>query len=160
MRSAVTYLAPNVYLFRGSIRENLCLDIDYPEPEIQRAIDLARLRSVVNRLPEGLDSDIGEDGCHLSLGERQRIMLARIFLKRPLLVLMDEATTNLDLENEAAVLRDLWANIDRNAIVLMVTHRAPVGVDFSVTLDVDESTIGAAHLPQKPALLTEEHAKR
>ena len=159
MRSVVTYLAPNVYLFRGSIRENLCLDIDYPEPEIQRAIDLARLRSVVNRLPEGLDSDIGDDGCHLSLGERQRIMLARIFLKRPLLVLMDEATTNLDLDNEAAVLRDLWAHIDRNAIVLMVTHRAPVGVDFSVTLDVNESTIGAAH-PEKPALLAEEHVKR
>ena len=114
----------------------------------------------MNRLPEGLDSDIGDDGCHLSLGERQRIMLARIFLKRPLLVLMDEATTNLDLENEAAILRDLWANVDRNAIVLMVTHRAPVGVEFSVTLDLDESTIGAAHLPQKPALLTEEHAKR
>ena len=161
IRSVVTYLAPNVYLFRGSIRENLCLDIDYPEPEIQRAIDLARLRSVVTRLPEGLDSDIGEDGCHLSLGERQRIMLARIFLKRPLLVLMDEATTNLDLDNEAAVLRDLWANIDRNAIVLMVTHRAPVGVDFSVTLDVDDSTIsGAPHAPAKPTLLTEEHVKR
>ncbi len=144
VRSVVTYLAPNVYLFRGSIRENLCLDTDYPDAELERAIDLARLRGVVNRLPEGLDSDIGDDGCHLSLGERQRIMLARIFLKRPLLVLMDEATTNLDLENEAAILRDLWANIDRNAIVLLVTHRAPVGVDFSMTLDLDDRTIREA----------------
>jgi ABC-type bacteriocin/lantibiotic exporter with double-glycine peptidase domain len=143
-RSVMTYLAPNVYLFRGSIRENLCLDTDYPDTELERAIDLARLRGVVNRLPEGLDSDIGDDGCHLSLGERQRIMLARIFLKRPLLVLMDEATTNLDLENEAAILRDLWANIDRNAIVLMVTHRAPVGVEFSVTLDLDDQTVREA----------------
>lgn len=140
-RGVVTYLAPNVYLFRGSIRENLCLDTDYADAELERAVDFARLRSVVNRLPEGLDSDIGDDGCHLSLGERQRIMLARIFLKRPLLVLMDEATTNLDLENEAAILRDLWANIDRNAIVLMVTHRAPVGVQFSVTLNLDERTV-------------------
>jgi ATP-binding cassette subfamily C protein len=143
MRGVATYLAPNVYLFRGSIRENLCLAVDYPEAEIQRAVDLARLRSVVNRLPEGLDSDIGEDGCHLSLGERQRIMLARIFLKRPLLVLLDEATTNLDLENEAAVLRELWANIDPNAIVLMVTHRAPVGIDFTMAFDLDEGTIRA-----------------
>jgi ATP-binding cassette subfamily C protein len=153
MRRVVTYLAPNVYLFRGSIRENLCLDVDYPDAEIQKAVDLARLRGLVDRLPQGIDSDIGEDGCHLSLGERQRIMLARIFLKRPLLVLMDEATTNLDLENEAAVLRDLWMNIDRDAIVMMVTHRAPVGVDFSVRLDLHAGTIGA------PAVL-ETHARK
>jgi len=143
MRRVVTYLAPNVYLFRGSIRENLCLDVDYPEEEIQRAVDLARLRTVVNRLPEGIDSDIGEDGGQLSLGERQRVMLARIFLKHPLLILLDEATVNLDLDTERAILCDLFANIDPVATVVMVTHRAPVGVDFSATLDLDQHTIRA-----------------
>jgi len=143
MRRGVTYLAPNVYLFRGSIRENLCLDVDYPEAEIQRAIDLARLRPVVDRLPDGIDSDIGEDGRHLSLGERQRVMLTRIFLKRPLLILLDEATVNLDLENERAILNDLFAHVDPGATVVMVTHRAPEGVDFSMTLDLDDGTLVA-----------------
>ena len=143
VRRVVTYVAPNAYLFRGSIRENLCLDVDYPDADLHRAISLARLTTVVNRLPDGLDSDIGEDGCHLSLGERQRIMLARIFLKRPLLILLDEATANLDLENEGAVLKDLFANISSDAVVLMVTHRKPGNVDFTTTFDLQDGTIRA-----------------
>lgn len=135
-RPVVAYVAPDVYLFSGSIRENLCLGWDYPEAEILRAVERAQLGGLVARLAGGLDGDIGDDGAQLSLGERQRVMLARIFLKAPLLVLLDEATANLDLATEGRVLAELFENLPEHAIVVMVTHRAPVGVSFARTFDL------------------------
>ena len=143
LRPSLAYVAPNNYLFRGSIRENACLGGEYSDDQIHAAIERARLSSLVERMPNGIDTDIGENGSRLSLGERQRVMLARIFLKRPLLILLDEATVNLDLENERSVLRDLLTNIDPQATVLMVTHRAPVGIDFTMVFDLHEGAIQA-----------------
>lgn len=131
LRRLVTYVAPNTYLFRGSIRDNLCLGIEFGDAEVASAVEQAKLRPLVERLPGGLDADIGENGINLSLGERQRVMLARIFLKRPLLVLLDEATANLDVDNERAILMDLFTHIDQQASVVMVTHRAPAGIEFT-----------------------------
>ena len=137
LRPALTYVAPNTYLFRGSIRENLCLGTDHEEAVLLAALERARLGELVRRMPEGLDGDIGENGRDLSLGERQRVMLARLFLKRPKLILLDEATTNLDLENERMILADLFANVPPDTVILMVTHRAPVGVTFSKIFELD-----------------------
>jgi ABC-type multidrug transport system fused ATPase/permease subunit len=136
LRPSFAYVAPNNYLFRGSIRENLKMGGDCGDAEMAAALDRARLTPLVETLTGGIDADIGENGSNLSLGERQRVMLARIFMKRPLLVLLDEATANLDLENERAVLQDLFSNIDAQATVLMVTHRAPVGVTFTHVYDL------------------------
>jgi ABC-type transport system involved in cytochrome bd biosynthesis fused ATPase/permease subunit len=96
----------------------------------------------VNRLPEGSIPISAKTVSSVARRTPANHACANL-LKRPLLVLLDEATTNLDLDNEAAVLRDLWANIDRNAIILMVTHRAPVGIDFTMTFDLDGGTITA-----------------
>lgn len=131
LRPSVTYVAPNTYLFRGSIRENLCLGTEYADRDIADAIRRARLQTLVERLSHGIDTDIGENGALLSLGERQRVMLARIFLKRPKLILLDEATANLDLDNERAILTDLFQNMPSQATVILVAHRAPLGVAFT-----------------------------
>lgn len=142
-RPVVAYVAPDVYLFRGCIRDNLCLGWDYPEAEILRAVERAQLGELVARLPGGLDADIGDDGAQISLGERQRVMLARIFLKAPLLVLLDEATANLDLDTEERVLAEMFENLPAQAIVVMVTHRAPVGVSFTRVFDLSEGRLHA-----------------
>ena len=136
MRPSMTYVAPNSYLFRGSIRQNLCLGYDYPDDRIRAALEQARLGGLVDRLPGGIDGDIGENGGNLSLGERQRVMLARIFLKNPLLILMDEATANLDLENERTILAELLEHVDARATLIIVTHRAPADVPFTRTLEL------------------------
>jgi ABC-type multidrug transport system fused ATPase/permease subunit len=136
LRPFVAYVAPDTYLFAGSVRENLCLGIDYSDEAIAEAIARARLEELIARLPGGLDGAIGEDGDQLSLGERQRVMLSRIFLKRPLLVLLDESTANLDLDNERVILSSLLGNLDPLATVVVVTHRAPEGVAFTRSYDL------------------------
>jgi ABC-type multidrug transport system fused ATPase/permease subunit len=143
IRGSLAYVAPNAYLIRGSIRDNLCLGGSYSEEQIHKAITQARLTDLVARLQGGIDGDIGDDGSTLSLGERQRIMLARIFLKQPLLVILDEATANLDVETEDRVLNDLMVNIPREAVVLMVTHRAPIGVAFTRVFDLADGRLCA-----------------
>jgi ABC-type bacteriocin/lantibiotic exporter with double-glycine peptidase domain len=136
LRPSIAYVAPNGYLFAGSVRENLCVGVDYPDAEIRDVVARARLQSVVSRLPGGLDGGIGENGAHLSLGERQRVMLARLFLKRPLLVLLDEATANLDRDGEQAIFSSLMENLDPLATVIVVTHREPRGIDFTRSYDL------------------------
>jgi ABC-type multidrug transport system fused ATPase/permease subunit len=143
LRPSFSYVAPTTYLFRGSIRENLCFGGEYSDADVQAAVAKARLSTLVARLPGGLDADIGENGAALSLGERQRIVLGRIFLKKPLLILLDEATANLDLATEAAVLEDLFRNIAPSATVIMVTHRAPADVDFTHEYDLADASLVA-----------------
>jgi ABC-type multidrug transport system fused ATPase/permease subunit len=141
LRSFTAYVAPDTYLFAGSVRENLCLGIDYPDGAIADAISRARLDDLIGRLPGGLDGAIGVNGEQLSLGERQRVMLSRIFLKRPLLVLLDESTANLDLDNERSILGSLMENLDPIATVVIVTHRAPEGVAFTRSYDLVRGTM-------------------
>jgi ABC-type multidrug transport system fused ATPase/permease subunit len=141
LRPYVSYVAPDAYLFSGSIRANLCLGADYGDAEIADAITRAHLDDLVSRFPAGVDRTSGEEGAQLSLGERQRVMLARILLKRPLLVLLDEATANLDLANEAAVLGNLLDNLDSSAVAIIVAHRAPPGVAFTDTFVLRDGTL-------------------
>ncbi len=81
-----------------------------------------RLDSLVERLPDGLDTLVGHRGTKLSGGERQRVAIARALLRRPRLLLLDEATSQLDAVNEAA-LRDTVADVARTTTVLVVAHR-------------------------------------
>lgn len=131
LRGELAYAAPDLHVFRASIRENLCIARDYPDEEIVRAARLAGLESVVAGLPNGLDSFIGENGNQLSLGERQRVLLARVFLKRPRIALLDEATSNLDRSLEAEVLANLVRELGPGGVLLMVTHKQPAGVPFT-----------------------------
>lgn len=150
VRSRIAYAAPDAHLFRNSIRENLCLGKDYKEEEIQEAIDKARLGEVVANLPGGLDGFIGENGSNLSLGERQRVMLARIFLKKPHIVFLDEATTNLDLGLEEAILKDLVEALDKDSILIMIAHRKPTNVSFNRQFIMKEGRLAPVGIPASP----------
>ena len=83
---------------------------------------MAGLAPVIARLPDGLDTVVGEQGVELSLGERQRILLARAFVARPLILILDEATANLDFRTEAAVKQAL-EQISQGSTTLIVAHR-------------------------------------
>lgn len=107
-RRVQTMLAQETYLFDGTIRENLRLASQEADDEMMRgALAKASALQLVDSLPDGLDTQVGELGGRLSEGERQRIGLARVFLRHADLVLLDEPTSRLDAFNEAVILQSI-----------------------------------------------------
>lgn len=121
--SQVSMVMQNAYLFRGTIRENLCFGNEcITEQQMLDACRKARCHDFVSALPEGYDTVVGEGGATLSGGERQRISLARAFLKDVPILLLDEPTASLDADNEAMVQRAL-DEISKERTIIMIAHR-------------------------------------
>lgn len=139
MMGDIAIIFQDVYLFDDTIEENLRFaKPDATEADLMVAIRSARLDEVIERLPHGLKSLVGEGGTQLSGGERQRVSIARAFLKGSRIVLIDEASSALDPENEAAfggAIAGLAADPDRTVIV--IAHRPATlnAVDQVVVLD-------------------------
>ncbi|WUO28599.1 ABC transporter ATP-binding protein/permease [Streptomyces sp. NBC_00286] len=123
LRSAIGYVEQDAPVLSGSLRDNLALgNPDADEADLLRALKTTRLDTLVDRLPNGLNTLVGHRGTKLSGGERQRVAIARALLRRPRLLLLDEATSQLDAVNESA-LRDTVADVARTTTVLVVAHR-------------------------------------
>ena len=119
--SSVVFQHP--YLFHGTIRENVYAgDPAATDDQFTRAVALARVDELTARLPEGVETTVGEAGSALSGGERQRVSIARALLKPAPILLVDEATSALDTENEAAVVDALTADPQSRTRVI-VAHR-------------------------------------
>jgi ATP-binding cassette, subfamily C, bacterial PrsD len=118
----VGYLPQDVGLFAGTIAENIsCFN---PNPEqIIRAAKAAGVHEMILRLPNGYETDIGEAGCNLSAGQRQRIGLARALYGEPFLVVLDEPNSNLDAEGEKTLTQAILGVRSRGGIAVVVTHR-------------------------------------
>ncbi|UZJ40685.1 ABC transporter ATP-binding protein/permease [Prosthecochloris sp. SCSIO W1101] len=119
----VSFVFQNTRLFKTSLLEN----IRYGSPHatrqaVDRAVELAQCREIVDRLPEGLNTRIGIEGTYLSGGEQQRIVLARAILKDAPIVVLDEATAFADPENEHLIQKAL-KTLARGKTVLMIAHR-------------------------------------
>ncbi|MFF9802507.1 ABC transporter ATP-binding protein [Streptomyces rochei] len=123
LRAAIGYVEQDAPVLSGSLRDNLLLgNPGADEAAVAAVVKTTRLDSLVERLPDGLDTVVGHRGTKLSGGERQRVAIARALLRRPRLLLLDEATSQLDAVNEAA-LRDTVADVARTTTVLVVAHR-------------------------------------
>lgn len=119
----ISMVMQNTYLFRGTIRENLCFGNEsITEEQMIEACKKARCHGFISALPEGYDTVVGEGGATLSGGERQRISLARAFLKDVPILLLDEPTASLDADNEAMVQKAL-DEISQERTVVMIAHR-------------------------------------
>lgn len=113
----------DVYLFHQSIAENVRIGKSTAtDDELAAAAAIARVDEIVDRLPDGWESNVGEGGTALSGGERQRVSIARALLKDAPIVLLDEATSALDPQNEAAVVRGIH-ELTRDKTVMVVAHR-------------------------------------
>jgi ATP-binding cassette, subfamily B, bacterial IrtB/YbtQ len=122
-RAATSVVFQHPYLFHGTIRENVFAgDPGADDDQFSRAVALARVDELTDRLPEGVETIVGEAGSALSGGERQRVSIARALLKPAPILLVDEATSALDTENEAAVVDALTADPQPRTRVI-VAHR-------------------------------------
>ena len=113
----------DVTLFNNTIMENIRIGRkDATDEEVLEAARLANCDEFAEKLPNGWNTDIGENGCELSGGERQRISIARAFLKNAPVILMDEATASLDVENETLIQTAL-SRLIKDKTVLIIAHR-------------------------------------
>ena len=137
----VSFVFQNPQLIKTTILENIV----YGRPEatmeeVNRAVEMAQCREIIDRLPDGLDTVIGTEGTYLSGGERQRIALARAFLKNAPVIVLDEATAFADPENEhlmQAALRELT----RGKTVITIAHRLTSVADADEILVIDNGRI-------------------
>jgi ATP-binding cassette, subfamily B, bacterial IrtB/YbtQ len=124
LMSRLSIVFQDTYLFDGTIEENLAFAApDAPPDKLREAAAAARLTEVVDRLPDGWATRVGEGGLALSGGERQRVAIARALLKDAPIVLLDEVTAALDPENEAAVAAGIGALVQRGRTIVVIAHR-------------------------------------
>jgi ATP-binding cassette, subfamily B, bacterial len=159
LRATVGYVTQDAHMFHDTIRANLrYARPDATEAEMWEALDAAQIKPLVEKLPDGLDTVVGERGYRLSGGERQRLAIARLLLKAPSIVVLDEATAHLDSESEVAVQRALdLAMVGRTSIV--IAHRLSTIRNADLIIVVDQGRIvqrgGHEELLREGGLYTE-----
>jgi ATP-binding cassette subfamily C protein CydCD len=141
LRRRIALVAQDTYLFNDTLRSNIL--IAHPtasEADLMAAIEHASLRELVEALPDGLDTPVGERGTSLSGGQRQRVAIARAFLKNAPVLILDEATSHLDAVNERAVRRALdLLKADRTTIV--IAHRLSTVRDADLIVVLEQGRV-------------------
>jgi ATP-binding cassette subfamily B protein len=123
LRQAIGLVSQDVFLFHGTVAENISYGtFDASLPEIIAAAQVAEADNFIQKLPQGYDTIVGERGQKLSGGQRQRIAIARAVLKNPPILILDEATSAVDNETEAAIQRSL-EYITQNRTTIAIAHR-------------------------------------
>ena len=123
LRRQVAYVAQEPMLFHRSIRENIAYGRpEASDAEVERAAREANAWEFIERLPDGLDTEVGERGVKLSGGQRQRVAIARAILMDAPILVLDEATSALDSESERLI-QDALENLMRGRTAIVVAHR-------------------------------------
>jgi ATP-binding cassette subfamily B protein len=123
LRKHIGIVQQDVFLFSGTIRENIAYgDLNATEERIWEAAKRASLEELIVKLPEGMDTIVGERGVKLSGGQKQRLSIARMFLKNPPILILDEATSALDTETEALIQQSL-SELSVGRTTLVIAHR-------------------------------------
>ncbi|WP_078595903.1 ABC transporter ATP-binding protein [Evansella clarkii] len=141
LRRAISYVPQDPFLFNDSIRENLLLvKPDATEEEIWEALEFSSAAEFVRKLPENLDSLIGDRGIKLSGGERQRLVLARAILRKPSILVLDEATSSLDTENEAKI-QEALERLKGKMTIIVIAHRLSTIRNADQVIVLDEGSV-------------------
>ncbi|MFE4706035.1 ABC transporter ATP-binding protein [Peribacillus simplex] len=141
LRKSISYIPQDPFLFNATIRENLMIiDPHASDESIWESLEFAAADDFVSKLPQGLDTLIGDRGVRLSGGERQRLVLARAILRKPSILVLDEATSALDTENEAKI----QAAIERlkgTMTIIVIAHRLSTIRNADQVLVMDQGEI-------------------
>lgn len=145
LASTVAVVPQGTFLFDDSVRANVTLGGDFSDDEVWAALRTVQAADFVTRLPRGLDSELGERGTTLSGGQRQRLSLARALVRRPRLLVMDDATSAVDPEVEQRILTALAASTSdgRGPTVLVVAYRKATIALADEVVFLDEGAVAA-----------------
>ena len=122
-RHHISVVPQNSILFPGSIRENITYGLErYTEEELNKVVEMANLNEFISELPNGLDTDVGENGGKLSGGQKQRVTIARALIRNPKILILDEATSALDNISEFHVQKAIASSI-KGRTTFIVAHR-------------------------------------
>jgi ABC-type multidrug transport system fused ATPase/permease subunit len=136
LRSQIGLVQQEPFLFNGSVRENILYgNLAAGHDEVEAAAKAARAHEFIVKLPEGYDTWIGERGVKLSVGQRQRVSIARVLLKDPPIVMFDEATSNIDTETEVKI-REALDELTKGRTTIVIAHRLSTvhGMDRIIVL--------------------------
>ena len=140
-------------MFSGTIRSNLDIAGEYTDAQLWAALEQVNLRAAVEAFDDGLEHEVLEKGSNLSVGTVQLVCLARVLLKRPRVIFMDEATASVDLATDTLVqktIREAFAD----STIITVAHRLNTVIDFDKILVMDEGRVAEYDAPA--ALLAKE----
>ena len=141
LREAIGVVTQESFLFNGSIRENLLMGKpDATDVELWRAVDAANAREFIERLPTGLESVVGERGVKLSVGEKQRLSIARALLKDPPILILDEATASVDTATERLI-QEALERLMFHRTSIVIAHRLSTIVHADQILVLDHGRI-------------------
>ncbi|WP_433857574.1 ABC transporter ATP-binding protein [Streptomyces kronopolitis] len=148
VRGLVGYVQQDSAAMRGTVRDNLT----YAQPhateyDIQEAVEMAGLTTVIAQLPQGLDTELGDQGSGLSGGQRQRLCIARTLLQKPAVMLLDEATSNLDSDSERDF-RDVLRRVSRQCAVIAIAHRISTVIDAEKIVVLEGGRVRATGVHQ------------
>ena len=141
LREAIGVVTQESFLFNGSIRENLLMGKPTAtDAELWRAVDAANARQFIDRLPAGLESVVGERGVKLSVGEKQRLSIARALLKDPPILILDEATASVDTATERLI-QEALEHLMANRTSIVIAHRLSTIVHADQILVLDHGRV-------------------
>jgi len=141
LREAVGVVTQESFLFNGSIRENLLMGKPAAsDTELWRAVDAANARQFIERLPQGMESIVGERGVKLSVGEKQRLSIARALLKDPPILILDEATASVDTATERLI-QEALEHLMANRTSIVIAHRLSTIVRADQILVLDHGRV-------------------
>lgn len=141
LREAIGVVTQESFLFNGSIRENLLMgNPRATDAELWRAVDAANARQFIERLPQGVESVVGERGVKLSVGEKQRLSIARALLKDPPILILDEATASVDTATERLI-QEALEHLMANRTSIVIAHRLSTIVHADQILVLDRGRV-------------------
>ncbi len=122
LRKNMAFVFQDVFIFKGSVRKNIALWDKISEEEIEEALKLTYAKEFIDKLPDGLDTELGERGITLSMGQRQLLSFARAIVRKPSILVLDEATSNIDTYTEHLIEKAL-SNLLSNRTSIVIAHR-------------------------------------
>ena len=144
LRRQISVVWQEFAMMQGTIWDNLTMGSENPtRAQVDDAVRVCRLGELIDELPQGYDTPVGEWGSTLSGGQRQRLSLARALIRDTRILLLDEATSNIDMATETEILRELFARVEGRTVVY-VTHRVSTAALADRIVLMDAGTVAAA----------------
>lgn len=137
LRSQMGIVSQDVFLFNGTIKDNVIYSVEYASKyQFQKAIELSGIKTFCDKLPLGVETNIGENGCLLSGGQKQMIAIARIIIKNPDILIFDEATANVDEENKK-IISEMISHYFREKTCIFISHDNEIKYKYDKIINLD-----------------------